>query len=148
VLTRDWQEVGPVLALTDPTPRHNLSQAGVARNTRLGDAPYSVKEFILSFERAQATISAPNVVSLRDPDPFSLDDTAFLVDSAVDLALFAVSITPPPLRARRKRGQYRRTLTIPGAQLRHLAELGYLERVDDPVAQVRALEAFLFDSLQ
>ena len=51
-------------------------------------------------------------------------------------------------RARRKRGQYRRTLTIPGAQLRRLAELGYLERVDDPVAQVRALEAFLFDSLQ
>ena len=44
-------------------------------------------------------------------------------------------------RARRKRGQYRRTLTIPGAQLRRLAELGYLERVDDPVAQVRALEA-------
>jgi hypothetical protein len=51
-------------------------------------------------------------------------------------------------RARRKRGQYRRTLTIPDAQLRRLAELGYLERVDDPVAQVRALEAFLFDSLQ
>jgi hypothetical protein len=40
-------------------------------------------------------------------------------------------------RERRKRGQYRRTL--PGAQLRRLAELGYLERVDDPVAQVRAL---------
>ena len=51
-------------------------------------------------------------------------------------------------RERRKRGQYRRTLTIPGTQLRRLAELGYLERVDDPVAQVRALEAFLFDSLQ
>jgi hypothetical protein len=51
-------------------------------------------------------------------------------------------------RARRKRGQYRRTLTIPGAQLRRLAELGCLERVDDPVAQVSALEAFLFDSLQ
>jgi hypothetical protein len=56
--------------------------------------------------------------------------------------------TPRRMRARRKRGQYRRTLTIPGAQLRRLAELGYLERVDDPVAQVRALEAFLFDSLQ
>ena len=42
-------------------------------------------------------------------------------------------------RERRKRGQYRRTLTIPGTQLRRLAELGYLERVDDPVAQVRAL---------
>jgi hypothetical protein len=27
-------------------------------------------------------------------------------------------------RERRKRGQYRRTLTIPGAQLRRLAELG------------------------
>jgi hypothetical protein len=51
-------------------------------------------------------------------------------------------------RARRKRGQYRRTLNIPGAQFRRLAELRYLERVDDPVAQVRALEAFLFDSLQ
>jgi hypothetical protein len=51
-------------------------------------------------------------------------------------------------RARRKRGQYRRMITIPGAQFRRLAELGYLERVDDPVAQVRALEAFLFDSLQ
>ena len=51
-------------------------------------------------------------------------------------------------RMRRKRGQYRRTLTIPGGQLRRLAELGYLERVDDPVAQVRALEAFLFNSLQ
>jgi hypothetical protein len=51
-------------------------------------------------------------------------------------------------RARRKRGQHRRTLTIPDVQLRRLAELGYLERVDDPVAQVRALEAFLFDSLQ
>jgi hypothetical protein len=50
-------------------------------------------------------------------------------------------------RERRKRGQYRRTLTIPGAQFRRLAELGYLERIDDPVAQVRALEAFLFDSL-
>jgi hypothetical protein len=36
-------------------------------------------------------------------------------------------------RARRKRGQYRRMLTIPGAQLRRLAELGYLERVADPV---------------
>jgi hypothetical protein len=48
-----------------------------------------------------------------------------------------------------KRGKRaRRTLTIPGGQLRRLAELGYLERVDDPVAQVRALEAFLFDSLQ
>jgi hypothetical protein len=46
------------------------------------------------------------------------------------------------LRARRKRGQYRRTLTIPGAHFRRLAELRYLERVDDPVAQVRALEAF------
>jgi hypothetical protein len=37
---------------------------------------------------------------------------------------------------------------IPDAQFRRLAELGYLERVDDPVAQVRALEAFLFDGLQ
>jgi hypothetical protein len=51
-------------------------------------------------------------------------------------------------RARRKRGQYRRTLTIPGAQFRRLAELGYLKRVDDPVAQVTAMEAFLFDELQ
>jgi hypothetical protein len=34
------------------------------------------------------------------------------------------------LRARRKRGQFRRMLTIPGAQFRRLAELGYLERVD------------------
>jgi hypothetical protein len=33
-------------------------------------------------------------------------------------------------RARRKRGQFRRMLTIPGAQFRRLAELGYLERVD------------------
>jgi hypothetical protein len=37
---------------------------------------------------------------------------------------------------------------IPDAQFRRLAELGYLERVDDPVDQVRALEAFLFDGLQ
>jgi hypothetical protein len=35
-------------------------------------------------------------------------------------------------RARRKRGQYRRMVTIPGGQFRRLAELGYLERVDDP----------------
>jgi hypothetical protein len=34
------------------------------------------------------------------------------------------------LRARRKRGQFRRMLTIPGEQFRRLAELGYLERVD------------------
>jgi glutathione-regulated potassium-efflux system ancillary protein KefC len=33
-------------------------------------------------------------------------------------------------------------------QLRRLAELGYLQRIDDPIAQVRALEAFLFDGLQ
>jgi hypothetical protein len=42
-----------------------------------------------------------------------------------------------------------RTVVAPiVVQLRRLAELGYLERVDDPVAQVRALEAFPFDSLQ
>jgi hypothetical protein len=33
-------------------------------------------------------------------------------------------------RARCKRDQFRRMLTIPGAQFRRLAELGYLERVD------------------
>jgi hypothetical protein len=44
-------------------------------------------------------------------------------------------------RARRKRGQYRRMITIPGAQFRRLAELGYLERVDNPAAQITALEA-------
>jgi hypothetical protein len=51
-------------------------------------------------------------------------------------------------RARRKRGQYRRTITITGGQFRRLAELGYLKRVDNPAAQITALEAFLFDSLQ
>ncbi len=50
-------------------------------------------------------------------------------------------------RARRKRGQYRRTLTIPDVQLRRLVEFEYLERVGLPVAEVRALEAFLFDGL-
>jgi hypothetical protein len=44
------------------------------------------------------------------------------------------------MRARRKRGQYRRMLTIPGAQFRRLAELGYLERVDNPAAQITALD--------
>jgi hypothetical protein len=39
-------------------------------------------------------------------------------------------------------------ITIPGAQFRRLAELGYLERVDNPAAQITALEAFLFDELQ
>jgi hypothetical protein len=48
-------------------------------------------------------------------------------------------------RARRKRGQYRRMITIPGTQLRRLAELGYLERVDNSAAQITALEAFLYD---
>jgi hypothetical protein len=51
-------------------------------------------------------------------------------------------------RARRKRGQYRRMITIPGAQFRRLAELGYLKRVDDPASQITAMEAFLFDELQ
>jgi hypothetical protein len=51
-------------------------------------------------------------------------------------------------RARRKRGVYRRMLNIPGAQFRRLAELGYLERVDNPAAQITALEAFLYDELQ
>jgi hypothetical protein len=51
-------------------------------------------------------------------------------------------------RARRKRGQYRRMITIPGTQLRRLAELGYLERVDNSAAQITALEAFLYDELQ
>jgi hypothetical protein len=32
-------------------------------------------------------------------------------------------------RARRKRGQYRRMISVPGTQFRRLAELGYLERV-------------------
>jgi hypothetical protein len=52
------------------------------------------------------------------------------------------------MRARRKRGQYRRMLTIPGAQFRRLAELGYLKRVDDPASQITAMEAFLYDELQ
>jgi hypothetical protein len=51
-------------------------------------------------------------------------------------------------RARRKRGQYRRTITVPGRQFRRLAELGYLKRVDNPAAQITALEAFLYDELQ
>jgi hypothetical protein len=51
-------------------------------------------------------------------------------------------------RARRKRGVYRRMISVPGAQFRRLAELGYLKRVADPVAQVAAMEAFLFDELQ
>jgi hypothetical protein len=52
------------------------------------------------------------------------------------------------MRARRKRGQYRRTITVPGRQFRRLAELGYLKRVDNPAAQITALEAFLYDELQ
>jgi hypothetical protein len=52
------------------------------------------------------------------------------------------------MRARRKRGQYRRTITVPGGQFRRLAELGYLKRVDNPAAQVTASEAFLYDELQ
>jgi ribosomal protein S14 len=52
------------------------------------------------------------------------------------------------MRARRKRGVYRRMLSIPGTQFRRLAELGYLERVDNPAAQITALEAFLYDELQ
>ena len=51
-------------------------------------------------------------------------------------------------RARRKRGVYRRMLSIPGTQFRRLAELGYLKRVDNPAAQITALEAFLYDELQ
>jgi hypothetical protein len=43
------------------------------------------------------------------------------------------------MRARRMRGQYRRMLTIPGAQFRRLAELGYLKRVADPIASSRGL---------
>jgi hypothetical protein len=43
------------------------------------------------------------------------------------------------MRARRKRGQYRRTIPVPGRQFRRLAELGY---------QITALEAFLYDELQ
>jgi hypothetical protein len=45
------------------------------------------------------------------------------------------------MRARRKRGQYRRMITIPGTQFRRLAELGYLKRVDNPAAQITALLA-------
>jgi hypothetical protein len=44
-------------------------------------------------------------------------------------------------REQRKRGQYRRTFTIPGTQLLRLAELGYLERVADPAAQAAAFRA-------
>jgi hypothetical protein len=51
-------------------------------------------------------------------------------------------------RARRKRGQYRRMISVPGTQFRRLAELGYLKRVDNPAAQITALEAFLYDELQ
>jgi hypothetical protein len=51
-------------------------------------------------------------------------------------------------RARRKRGVYRRMISVPGSQFRRLAELGYLKRVDNPAAQITALEAFLFDELQ
>jgi hypothetical protein len=51
-------------------------------------------------------------------------------------------------RPRRKRGIYRRMISVPGTQFRRLAELGYLERVDNPAAQITALEAFLFDELQ
>jgi ribosomal protein S14 len=52
------------------------------------------------------------------------------------------------MRARRKRGVYRRMLSIPGTQFRRLAELGYLKRVDNPAAQITALEAFFYDELQ
>jgi hypothetical protein len=51
-------------------------------------------------------------------------------------------------RARRKRGVYRRMLSIPGTQFSRLEQLGYLTRVDNPAAQITALEAFLFDELQ
>jgi hypothetical protein len=51
-------------------------------------------------------------------------------------------------RARRKRGVYRRMISVPGHQFRRLAELGYLKRINDPAAQVTALEAFLYDELQ
>jgi hypothetical protein len=39
---------------------------------------------------------------------------------------------------------------VPGPSIKDSprAELGYLKRVDNPVAQVTALEAFLFDELQ
>jgi hypothetical protein len=46
---------------------------------------------------------------------------------------------------------YRRPLMIKGlvrTQFRRLAELGYLKRVDNPAAQITALEAFLYDELQ
>jgi hypothetical protein len=39
-------------------------------------------------------------------------------------------------------------ITIPGTQFLRLAELGYLKRVNDPAAQITAMEAFLYDQLQ
>jgi hypothetical protein len=39
-------------------------------------------------------------------------------------------------------------ISVPGHQFRRLAELGYLKRINDPAAQVTALEAFLYDELQ
>jgi hypothetical protein len=85
---------------------------------------------------------------VRETKPYSQALDRILEEDRLEAQLARKRRNAKIARARRKRGQYRRMLTIPGAQFRRLAELGYLKRVADPVAQVTAMEAFLFDELQ
>ena len=76
------------------------------------------------------------------------DHLALVNDHKADLRRKQVREATQRLRARQKRGQFRRTLNVSTTQLRRLVELGYLRQAGLPVAEVTALEAFLFDELQ
>ena len=76
------------------------------------------------------------------------DHLGLVNDHKADLRRKQVREATQRFRARRARGLYRRTLNISATQLRRLTELGYLKQAGLPVAEVTALEAFLFDELQ